>query len=108
MPSVGRACSTRSAGRRCPEDWHPRAALQRVLPFNGRKVQYRICPYFFLDVGSLAPHFPSMGLWEPGVTSWGMSSPLIGYERTNTAEPEHSSVSCYKRADRTGHNGNLG
>ena len=30
-------------------------------------MQYRIFPpYFFLDLRSLAPHFPFTGLWEPG------------------------------------------
>ena len=29
-------------------------------------MQYRIFPYFFLDLMSLAPHFPFTGLWEPG------------------------------------------
>ena len=33
---------------------------------TGNEMQYRIFPYFFLDLMSLAPHFPFTGLWEPG------------------------------------------
>ena len=50
----------------------PPCILQRILPLTGSKIQYRIFPYFFLDLMSLAPHFPFRGLGNR-VTSWGMS-----------------------------------
>ena len=50
-------------------------------------MQYRIFPpYFFLDLRSLAPHFPFTGLWEPGTFTGYVL--LIGLLELSETTPE--------------------